>query len=439
MANDPLNFFQPFRRLEPNHENQLTRALLVVLRLSPMAHATWLRLVDPARQLHELPAAEFRTQTRAVRHANDDEERAALVSVFLTPEAPLSDGDAVITESDRLQVLDAVIDYDGELLVVVENKVAEDTDRQAVHLNIDGANLQIAEGQQAVVVLWRDLLEAFIALRERNLIAGAEATVLDDFLRYTEDHFPDLGPFRTLRLAHGNAFRQTRRLRQLLSESTGLEATIDAYGPYVPTGAGEGIGSKTYLRLTEDLTEIELALFPADTLSQARAFYTDRRAVAGARHLDGRPGWDVAPNFHFGHMQRGFCWTHSSRPVGEYLSLWEEHIAQAGSVPREEWDELWQWLQDEQLAEANDRLDFDQHFTGTNRQTASPRPGIALARRWPLLDAETLDSRGSFGNEVRDAVDEARAAFGDGLLNGPLRGQESGGAPPSSDGGAAPG
>jgi len=42
-----LNFFTPYRRLEPNHENQLTRALLAILRLSPMAHTAWLRL-DPS-------------------------------------------------------------------------------------------------------------------------------------------------------------------------------------------------------------------------------------------------------------------------------------------------------------------------------------------------------------------------------------------------------
>jgi hypothetical protein len=41
MARDPLNFFSPFDELPPNHENQLTRALLVVLRLSPIARATW--------------------------------------------------------------------------------------------------------------------------------------------------------------------------------------------------------------------------------------------------------------------------------------------------------------------------------------------------------------------------------------------------------------
>jgi len=44
MARDPLNFFSPYENLPPKHENQPTRALLVVLRLSPAAHMAWLRL-----------------------------------------------------------------------------------------------------------------------------------------------------------------------------------------------------------------------------------------------------------------------------------------------------------------------------------------------------------------------------------------------------------
>jgi hypothetical protein len=35
---DALNFFEPYERLPARHENQLTRSLLVVLRMSPMAH-----------------------------------------------------------------------------------------------------------------------------------------------------------------------------------------------------------------------------------------------------------------------------------------------------------------------------------------------------------------------------------------------------------------
>ncbi len=40
-----LNYFEPYEALPPQHENQLTRALVVVLKLS--VHAAWLCRVDP--------------------------------------------------------------------------------------------------------------------------------------------------------------------------------------------------------------------------------------------------------------------------------------------------------------------------------------------------------------------------------------------------------
>jgi hypothetical protein len=412
VESDSLNFFMPFRRLEPNHENQLTRALLVVLRLSPMAHAAWLRLIGPERDLQRLPAASFVTQTRSVRHAGDEDEPADLVSVFLTPEVPLSGG-GVITESDRGQVLDAVIDYGGELLVVMENKVAEDDPRQARELNVTGARVRLADGQEAVVVLWRDVLDGFIALRERNLVAGAEAAVLDDFLLYTEDYFPELGPFRTLSLAHGNLFRQERRLRQLLGEAVDLDAVIDVYGPYIETPAGPAIGSKTVLRMIDDGAQVELALWPADTLSQARAFYTRPTVIPGLAQLRDQPGWHVNPNFHFGHMERGYCWTTTSRDVAEYTELWTHEIRSAGAIRREDWDDYWVWLEKERIAAPEDRLEFDRHFTQTQRQTASPRPGLRLSHRWPLAEAEALDARGALHAQVREALDAALVALGE--------------------------
>ena len=74
------------------------------------------------------------------------------------------------------------------------------------------------------------MVEKLIALRERDLVAGAEAAILDDFLAYAEDYFPRLGPFRTLALCHGNAYRQGRRLRQVLGQAGGAEAASDFTG-----------------------------------------------------------------------------------------------------------------------------------------------------------------------------------------------------------------
>jgi hypothetical protein len=413
---DPLNFFSPYERLPAGHENQLTRALLLLLRLSPLAHVEWLRFAAPERTLGALRPASYDTQRRNIRRAAADEDNADLISVFLAPERPNSGHDGV-TASERGQVLDAIVDYGGELIVVIENKIYDAEDTQALQLNVTGARVAIADGQEAVVVLWRHLLERLLALRERELVGGAEARLLDDFLVYVEDHFPDLGPFRHLALCQGVTSRQARRLRQVLGEAAGTEASQSAYGPWVPTPASDVAGANAYLRLADHHldaeTEVELALFPADTLGQARAFYANPAALQGLRELASSGGWKAGPNFHFGHMQRGFCWTTSSIGLVEYLDLWKAQIGSTRAIRRDEWEQYWTWLESELIAESKDRAEFDRNFQATARSTASPRPGVWLARRWPLAEAEDLDMRGALAEDVRDALDTALRAVGE--------------------------
>ena len=412
---DPLNFYSPYERLPAGHENQLTRALLLLLRMSPLAHVEWLRLIAPEHSLRELPRCEFKTQTRAVRTADDDAEDAEIISVFLAPEKPQSGGGDVV-ESDRGQVLDAIVDY-GELVAVVENKVFEADDLQARQINLKDSGIQLVGGEEIVIVLWRDLLEALSGLRERELVAGTEAALLDDFLTYVENHFPDLGPFRNLALCDGVPSRIERRLRQVLGEAAGAEAERSSYGPRIATPAGTVAGRDAYLALI-DGEEIQLALYPADTLSQAREFYGRAHAVDGVRSLTGRDGWAVKPNFHFGHMQRGFCWTTSDIDIEDYLRLWEERIATEVSVPRDDWEAYWSWLIEEGIARDEDWPEFERDFTETDRQTATPRPGLMLARCWPLAAAEELDSRSALTTAVREGIDEALAAVGEPALSG---------------------
>ena len=145
MTIDRLNSFEPYENKAAGHEDQLTRALLIVLRLCPMAHGSWLRLVAPDLELSSLPPATFETQKRKIPLSIDPAE-VELISVFLTPEKPETAG--VIEESDRKQVLDAIIDYEGQRVVVVENKIVVDSDFQALNVNT-GERISIGDGQEA--------------------------------------------------------------------------------------------------------------------------------------------------------------------------------------------------------------------------------------------------------------------------------------------------
>ena len=185
----------------------------------------------------------FDTQRRAVALEADENDPVPLVSVFLAPNEVLGD-DVVVAESDRNQVLDAIITYPGALVVVVETKVAEADAAQAANLNIEGVAVTIAHGQKPVLVRWPDLLADLNGILERNLVGGAERDLLADFLSYVEDNFPDLGRTACSRSATVNPFvwhagfgRFSLRRRARKHESTdGERAAICA----PPRASGSG-------------------------------------------------------------------------------------------------------------------------------------------------------------------------------------------------------
>ena len=103
---------------------------------------------------------------------------------------------------------------------------------------------------------------------------------------------------------------------RILERVSGQPTPIDTYGrPGAPTGAAGVIGANAYLYVMNDRPEVEFAVYPADTLTQAKAFYRQHSAVAGVGSLRSRPEWVIEPNFHFGSFQRGYCSTCNERPL----------------------------------------------------------------------------------------------------------------------------
>jgi len=102
-----LNLFSPYENVPASHENQLTRALLLLLRYSPRSHQAWMHLIAPERNIHELPKADFAVQRQRVLGSDIDiaeGEEMPGISVWLAPDATPIDKE--IRRSDRQQILD---------------------------------------------------------------------------------------------------------------------------------------------------------------------------------------------------------------------------------------------------------------------------------------------------------------------------------------------
>jgi hypothetical protein len=417
---DHLNFFEPYEKLPPGNENQLTRALLVVLRYCPIAHQAWLSLIDPGKQLLNLPHPTFSTQRAQILQESPDkptDDPISGISVICAADAPGVASEVVA--SDRGMVLDGIVRYEDDLVIVLESKLdGPVTSWQAANINLHGQPVCFEPKVRAIS--WRQILSAFDALanEERGLTAGAERIMLQDFLAFVDRNFPRLGPFNSLRSCAGDSSRVLRRLRAIIDEAkiggqtsgNSIRVTLILPGQHFAV-------ITAYLTYLEDdareKAQVQLHLFPADTLEHARVFYGERpQAIERVLALQSK-SWDIKPHFHFGFMAKGLCWTTASVSAAVYMSHWRCHIGETRQLDRADWPKFWKSLVKLGFAHEDDKEQFDRDFTRSNRQFASPRPGLHCRFNWPLVEAEALDSQKKFGAAVKDRINELLVALGE--------------------------
>jgi hypothetical protein len=408
---DPLNFFEPWERFPANHENQLTRALLVVLRCCPIAHQAWLSLIDRNLALRSLPRPTFDTQRGKILRSEDQpktNEPIRGISVLCAADAS-NEVQGAVLESDRGQVLDGIVRYGDHSVIVLESKLHESADdRQARNINLHGQPIHFDGPVRKVS--WRDVLACFndLADEKRSSVSGAEREILNDFLAFIDKNFPQLGPFNTIGRCAAEPSRVQRRLDAILRE------VLDSDNTYLP-----GIHTSVKLARLEYESEtrlVKLCMWPADTLEQARSFYARPESVERVLKLQSE-GWSVSPNFHFGFRARGDCWTDTTMPVADYMRYWLERIGDAGQIKRCDWDQYWRSLVRDKIAKPEDRELFDDKFTNTAYASATPRPGVKCTFNWRLDEAERLDARAQLRNAVQQCINQLLEALGEDSIN----------------------
>ncbi|KXS32679.1 MAG: hypothetical protein AWT59_1206 [Candidatus Gallionella acididurans] len=405
-----LNFFVPYERAAAWHENQLTRALLVVLHYSPMAHQAWLRLVAPDKHLHNLPKADFAAQRQRVLGTDTEVPEGEVVpgiSVWLAPDA--AQDSSPIKESDRQQILDGIVNYGTELAVVIENKIGWGGVTEQSHLiNLHGSPVKFEK--EPVSVAWQQLLGVLFDLVERDLVSGAERMLISDFLDFVEEHFPLIGPYSTLARCGDEPFRVKRRLDTILGEVVGTDKDKGKGARDLPDTAKIAMA---WLGFASD--KVCLSMWPGDTLTQSRALYGDRCAVDAVLALRSA-GWHVMSNFHWGFMATGYAWANTPLPVEKYCDYWVNEIGATRELSRSEWETYWAKLESAKIVEADDKKEFDAHFTGTQRPKAHPRPGLGCEYKWPLEEAQRLDAHGKFVEKVRERLNQMLTALHEPLV-----------------------
>jgi hypothetical protein len=152
--------------------------------------------------------------------------------------------------------------------------------------------------------------------------------------------------------------------------------------------------------------QAELRLFPGDTLSQARLLYADGGRVENLLRLRER-GWELNAGMHFGFATKGMAWMTASPDVAQYARYWTGAITRTRALERSEWPMFIRDMLRLGFANERDAERFEKAFTETERQSATPRPGLQVMK---LLDS-ALDDRDRLAAEASGALREALTAL----------------------------
>jgi hypothetical protein len=412
-ANPHLNVFEPYRELASHHEDQLTRAAMIVLRMVPLAREALLQAIGEG-SLSGLPECSLDMQATYVVEpgAMNGEEapaRGRLVSVFLTPDIEPFALAEEVSETDRGQRFDGVLRFDPELVVVVESKVCRRWARRDGHraalLNLGGA--RFAE-QRTCLLPWHDLLESWMRLVELDVLSTAERGLVQDMLDYAHRDFGHLLPFGSLRRAGADPTRRQRRLRSLLTQATGVEVER---GSLVHVRLDNALGVVSFQRVALSLEHDHLVMhvWPGELKHQAEHLYAEDRALRLSELAQPGNDWRVEPQPLLGYR---------NAPVRSrvYLSCTLDAATYARRWQGEDWErvgahhhnyimgELWPWLLARGLASPRDLQAVEAFVASLGRRFAHLRPSMHVTRSWALEEAEELDEDGRLAAQVRDAA-----------------------------------
>jgi hypothetical protein len=439
-SNPHLNVFEPYRDLGGGHEDQLTRAAMIVLRLVPLTREALLHAIGEPSQ-SALPDCTIDLQAAHLVEASEEGasngvvKRGRLVSVFLTPDFEPPEIEEEVTDTERGQRFDGVLRFDPELVVLLESKVCRKWAKRNGHrvseLNLGGVRFA---KRRTCLLRWHDLLEAWWRLAEIGVLSPAEQALVQDMLSYAHLEFGQLLPFGSLHRIGKDPVRRKWWLRSLLREASGLEPErIGLVHVRLDTALGAQSLQRVALEFDND-DRLTLHAWPGELKPQARRLYSAGHAerlcelpsdpITAAGVYGGE--WRVEPQPILGFRnapRRTRVYLTCRLDAGAYARRWQgKDWPQVGAHPRDRVEtELWPWLLARGYASKEDTTRLEPFLRTLGRRAAHLRPSLHVACSWSWEQAKSLEDESRLVSAIRNALSALLEALEEPPLDEPHR------------------
>ncbi|MCY6411387.1 hypothetical protein QTA56_04425 [Acinetobacter sp. VNH17] len=396
-----LNCFNTYMSKDSSHEDQLTRAYLILLKYSFHVFSSFINYVEQENNneyninlLNLLNDIDWNFETQK---GNPSIETNFLGSILITDEKPTSN--FTVQSTKRNARYDGLISFGSQLTLIIENKPNSD------HIwfsQLNPSKENLAEEtkvlQKPIILEWKKIIKNLNTLLTFETLNGPEKMMINDFLNYIDHNFPKLNPYDSFKLCKSSHKLLERRIFNILKEIAIDENMVkyhNGWGYYIETPSNLHSIQKIGLILDQDSKgwDINLSLYFGDTQSQAKSFYSKNPDFSKVTNSK----WSDHPNFHFGFMTSNLVWFKTPKnqlDSKSYIQFWKENKNLIRQHARSEIHDLVSYLVNEKIIiiDENKQTELNNEFFGTKRQTLNICPGFGIISTLDSVYCEKNDN-----------------------------------------------
>ncbi len=422
-----MNYFEPFQSKSIKHEDQLTRAFLVVLRYSPSAILMFYDRVQQSiiknakkkkvniNTISSVDMSDIYIETQKSKIDNITSNK--ILSVLITDE----EFEVInkIEPSSRGARYDGIITFGNDITFLIENKPnSYDIWEEQLHPNLSGLSENCELIEVPGVVEWKEIIKNLNQILLINSVSGAEKLLINDFLEYINDNYGFLNPYDNFILCKNNIELIQKRLRKILKQIVSNEDYISyqvLWQNYIiNTGLSELKMIIFEIGKEKKSITLTVSMYYGDTMGQAKEYYKSQIPYLSIERLVDN-GWNYNPNFHISHIQKHLIW-YSTKQINEqkYYDYWCSNLNKIKQYNKKDLVNVLNKLKEDGMIVVGqkEKEEFDKKIMQTNRNNINVCPAFCLSYTYDFKKVTKLDSENKFGDELK-----LRILEGLGILN----------------------
>lgn len=419
-----LNLFNPYKNKENNHEDELTRNFLILVKNIPIVQVMFFEMIKKEMDeynidsisLGELNINEIYTQIANTNNIFYSEalEGRRLVSVIISNDK--MDFSVKIKNINRSAIYDGVVISDPSWIFIIENKpLRENIWPEQLSPNISGKfDIEIIE--KPCCLSWRVIISALNNIIQNNLAIGIELTLIEDFIEYIDNEFSWINPYTKFGICKNNKYLLNKRCVSAMSSLKVDNANAEVkyhngWKHYFDSGKTTIRQIAVDTNMRDSNWSIDLWMYAGNTMNSAREIYLkiDTNKLFKLSKL----GFEIESDFHIAYRSSNLLNFKGKVSIEDYIDYWGNRYKELKQIKREEFATYFESLVEDDVINNEDNDVINEKILLKKYDKLNICPGILIKYSWSNNKAVKLDQNDKFVKDLKEKINMVYDVFGE--------------------------